>query len=164
MEEVKTDNDVIITSAELVDLAEIADIENRSNPIPWTIQQLTDSVNNHDVLVLKHRRVKGNKNNSIYAFLISQIIVDEGSILHIAVDSTKQSKGLGRKLLETWIKSLPKTVITVWLEVRESNIKAQNLYTSCGFSKTGERKDYYRQHVSNPDKVRETAYIYSLQP
>lgn len=31
----------------------------------------------------------------------------------------------------------------IFLEVRKSNISAQNLYVKCGFSKVGERKEYY---------------------
>ena len=38
---------------------------------------------------------------------------------------------------------------SVFLEVRESNVPARNLYHSYGFSEIGERKNYYRDPIEN---------------
>lgn len=52
--------------------------------------------------------------------------------------------GLGRQLLNELITQLrQKGILTLWLEVRESNKKAQALYDSLGFNQVDIRKNYY---------------------
>lgn len=65
-------------------------------------------------------------------------------ISHLIVSSDYRGLGLGNKLLELWIdlverEALPK----ITLEVRESNITAQRLYTKHGFIKEKTLPYYY---------------------
>jgi len=88
------------------------------------------------------------------------VVADEASLLHIVVDKGSQSQGFGKKLLEYWLNELPEKVTKVWLEVRESNVVAQNLYTKEGFKQKGVRKSYYKIANSNE---KEDAILYCLE-
>lgn len=61
-------------------------------------------------------------------------------IMKIGILPEWRKNGLGTKLLEE-IKGLGKDI---FLEVRESNIVAQNFYMSNGFIEVGKRKNYYQ--------------------
>lgn len=142
------------------ELQQIHLIEQRSNSLPWNIAQLQSSLNYHQIWLVE--QIECFDENRIFAFLISQQVSDEASLLHIVVDSNKKSQGIGRFLLASWLDMLPTTIAKVWLEVRQSNSVAQNLYLSCGFIKVGSRQDYYQHHLTKPELTRETADIFCL--
>jgi len=143
------------------DIQRIHLIEQRSNPLPWTQYQLQSSLKFHQIWIAE-RKTQSTK-NQILAFLIAQEVLDEASLLHIVVDADKQSQGIGRFLLESWLDELPQAIAKIWLEVRQSNVCAQKLYRDCGFIKTGSRQDYYQKNLSNPQLAKETADIFCLR-
>lgn len=78
------------------------------------------------------------------AFAITQIVLDEATLFNIAVDPAFQRRGLGRALLEQVIDEVEKRgVVTLWLEVRASNVAAIALYESLGFNEATIRRNYY---------------------
>ena len=73
-----------------------------------------------------------------------QEVAGEGELLRIAVDPAVRGRGLGRKLLEAVTETAGEDGIqTIFLEVRESNRAAVNLYRSAGFREIGRRRGYY---------------------
>lgn len=69
---------------------------------------------------------------------------DEGDITNVAVSPLYRRKGIGSMLIEAIIKEArSKNLVSLNLEVRKSNIAAQNLYSKYGFCVVGERKRYY---------------------
>ncbi|MGG7176866.1 ribosomal protein S18-alanine N-acetyltransferase [Clostridium paraputrificum] len=75
------------------------------------------------------------------------IIVDEGHITNIAVHPDFRGQGIGRNLVEGLIEhSKNWGCYALTLEVRASNITAQNLYKKCGFTVDGIRKNYYKDN------------------
>ena len=86
-------------------------------------------------------------------------MLDEATLFNIAIDPQKQGLGLGRQLLNELITQLrQKGILTLWLEVRESNKKAQALYDSLGFNQVDIRKNYY----PTPDGKRENAVVMAV--
>jgi ribosomal-protein-alanine N-acetyltransferase len=72
------------------------------------------------------------------------MMVDEAHITNIAVRQPYQGRGIGGLLLIATIdlaRELKASFLT--LEVRASNLVAQNLYSRYGFNKTGLRRGYY---------------------
>jgi len=68
----------------------------------------------------------------------------DAELLLIAVHKTQQHRGVGGKLLEAVILDARRLEIErLFLEVRACN-PAIGVYKSAGFSKVGERRDYYR--------------------
>jgi len=64
----------------------------------------------------------------------------EREILNLAVLPSFRHHGIARQLLETELRHRA----TFFLEVRESNAAAQELYRSCGFKEIARRKHYYQ--------------------
>ena len=80
----------------------------------------------------------------IVGFSGTWIMVDEAHLTNIAVRQQYQGMGLGELLLIATIdlsRELKASFLT--LEVRASNLVAQNLYSKYGFIKTGVRRSYY---------------------
>ena len=72
-------------------------------------------------------------------------MLDEAELLLIAVTETARGRGFGRKLLETAISDArARGVVSMFLEMRDGNGAASELYTRLGFTEIGRRRDYYR--------------------
>jgi ribosomal-protein-alanine acetyltransferase len=114
------------------DLAAIAAIQNSS---PKASQWTPVNYLEHDCRVaISHACVVG--------FLVARATApDEKEILNIAVEPTLRRAGVGRILMETVLAEA--RGITWFLEVRESNSAAINLYKTLGFLTAGRRENYY---------------------
>lgn len=72
------------------------------------------------------------------------VTLDEGHITVIAVDPAYRQRGVGELLLNSLIDAaLEMNATALTLEVRESNIAAQQLYLKYGFTPAGRRVRYY---------------------
>lgn len=92
------------------------------------------------------------KDGTAIGFIVLKIISpDEGEILNFAVIEDFQRQGIGEKLFcNTTEKAAQSFYIkTIWLEVRESNIKAIGFYQKLSFTKVGIRKNFYTNPVEN---------------
>jgi ribosomal-protein-alanine N-acetyltransferase len=91
------------------------------------------------------------------------IMAEEAHITSIAVRGACRRRGIGELLLIAVIdmaRELKAAVVT--LEVRVSNITAQNLYTKYSFYKAGLRKGYYIDRSQNGDS-KEDALIMTTE-
>lgn len=87
-------------------------------------------------------------------FAITQIVLDEASLFNIAVDPDFQRRGYARQLLEHLINELAaRGVLTLWLEVRESNLPAIALYEQLGFNQVSRRPRYYPTATGREDAL-----------
>lgn len=85
------------------------------------------------------------ENDQPVGFSLVRSVCDEADLISIAVDPAMQGKGRAGKALQMIISELKSTGIArLFLEVREDNIKAIQLYRSLGFKKIGERASYYQ--------------------
>ena len=76
--------------------------------------------------------------------------MDEAQVTNVAVKQNWQGLGLGRELMQALIKEARKQKAqSISLEVRASNLVAQNLYTSLGFQEVGVRPGYYLDNQEN---------------
>jgi len=77
-------------------------------------------------------------------FALTRAIVDEAELLLIAVHPDARRRGIGAKLIAAVAQTARRRGVTrLFLEVRSNN-PALGLYTSNGFTKIGERPNYYR--------------------
>ena len=68
----------------------------------------------------------------------------------MAVDKTYRQQGAARGLLKEGLRLCKeRSVESVLLEVRESNIPAIRLYEKTGFARIGKRKKYYKEPVED---------------
>lgn len=77
-------------------------------------------------------------------FALTRGVVDEAELLLLAVAPAARRRGVGAALLRGVVADCSDRKITaLHLEVREGN-DAIKLYKNAGFTKIGERRDYYR--------------------
>jgi len=144
---------ITISPIEAQDFDALYAIEQAAHALPWSLGTLK---NNQAERYLNLKIVEGHQ---IYGFAICQTVLDEATLFNIAIDPQKQGLGLGRQLLNELITQLrQKGILTLWLEVRESNKKAQALYDSLGFNQVDIRKNYY----PTPDGKRENAVVMAV--
>ena len=80
----------------------------------------------------------------VLGFIVARKIDSEWEIENIAVTGPARRRGLGSRMMGEFLKVVREQGgKTVFLEVRESNIAANNLYQKWGFLETGRRKSYY---------------------
>lgn len=85
------------------------------------------------------------KEEVVIGYLIATFVLDEGELLRIAVSKNCQRYGVGEQLLQYLLQSFcEKEILSCFLEVRQSNTAAVNLYEKLGFICQGRRKNYYK--------------------
>jgi ribosomal-protein-alanine N-acetyltransferase len=130
------------------DLAQAFAIECRSHAFPWS--EKTFASNQGERFINLRLDVDG----KMVAFAITQVVLDEASLFNIAVDPAFQRRGFGRQLLQHLIDELIKRdVLTLWLEVRASNLPAIALYEQLGFNQVSRRPNYYPTASDREDAI-----------
>ncbi|MGJ0480653.1 ribosomal protein S18-alanine N-acetyltransferase [Pantoea agglomerans] len=130
------------------DLAQAFAIECRSHAFPWS--EKTFASNQGERFINLRLAVDG----QMVAFAITQVVLDEASLFNIAVDPAFQRRGFGRQLLQHLIDELIKRdVLTLWLEVRASNLPAIALYEQLGFNQVSRRPNYYPTASGREDAI-----------
>lgn len=130
------------------DLPAAFQIEKRAHAFPWS--EHTFASNQGERYLNYQLTVEG----IMAAFAITQVVLDEATLFNIAVDPDFQRRGLGKALLEHLIDELEKRgVLTLWLEVRASNVAAIALYESLGFNEATIRRNYYPTADGREDAI-----------
>jgi ribosomal-protein-alanine N-acetyltransferase len=92
-------------------------------------------------------RVLVEDDGSILGFAVSrQTAPDECELLNLAVAPAFRRRGMARQLVQSIVESLQTTAgISVFLEVRESNLRARAFYNAMNFQEVTIRPNYYDQ-------------------
>ncbi len=87
----------------------------------------------------------------VIAFVALSISLDEAEIDYLAIRKEEEGKGYSNQLLHNAFELLKKEyqTKTVFLEVREHNIRATSLYEKNGFILYRKRKNYYLSPVED---------------
>lgn len=139
------------------------------NIFPMTLQDVDIVINiqNEDNLhIISKNSLINDLDNSNYNYFILKVndttcgfigtskSFDTMDILSVVIAKEYRKNGLASTLLEYIFKLAKESNIEkIFLEVRKSNLPAQNLYLKSGFSHINTRKNYY------PDNL-EDAYIF----
>ena len=109
--------------------------------IPWTLESINNELNNP---LAKYVIAQDLSTGEVVGFVGVWIIAGEGDITNIAVSSKYRKLGIASNLLIKLF-DVCKTFNCedITLEVRASNIAAQNLYKKFNFKEEGIRKGYY---------------------
>ncbi|MBE2893814.1 ribosomal protein S18-alanine N-acetyltransferase [Spirabiliibacterium falconis] len=113
-------------------------IECAAHHVPWSKGTLLNNCGE------RYCNLKICMQNRIVGFAICQVVLDEATLFNLAIDPNVQGQGFGQALLSALMDTLrAKGVTTLWLEVRQSNHKAQKLYDKLGFHQVSIRPNYY---------------------
>lgn len=137
-----------ISTLSTADLTKAWHIEKRAHAFPWSEQTLASNQGE------RYCNYQLSVDGEMAAFAITQVVLDEATLFNIAVDPAYQRRGLGRALLEHVIDEVEKLgVVTLWLEVRASNVAAIALYESVGFNEATIRRNYYPTTDGREDAI-----------
>jgi ribosomal-protein-alanine N-acetyltransferase len=124
-------------------------IEQAAHSHPWAeslIRDLTSRGACHHVLLSETEQILG--------YFYAQDIVGEVTLLNIAIAPKQQGQGFGRELLQHFFTvCAQRKAESAWLEVRESNRPAIELYHSEGFNEVDRRRNYYPSATGKEDAI-----------
>ena len=129
-------------------LEQVVAIERRAYDHPWTRGNFADSLRSG-----YHAQILG-AGDTVLGYFVAMQGVDEVHLLNITVEPTWQGQGWGRLMLDAlalW--SRAQGAQWLWLEVRTTNVRAQEVYQRYGFRRVGERKNYYPAHQGREDAI-----------
>jgi ribosomal-protein-alanine N-acetyltransferase len=135
-------------------LGEVLAIEAVAYDHPWTRGNFVDSLRSgYQAQMLTAA-------GQVLGYFVAMKGVDEVHLLNITVAPALQGQGWGRVMLDAlalW--SRGQGAQWLWLEVRTSNTRAQQLYERQGYRRVGERRNYYPAAEGG----REDAVVMSLK-
>ena len=140
--------EVLFRAMRLEDIEQICIIEKEAFPTPWTADafynELTTNMFAHYIVI--------EKDGTLIGYGGMWKVVDEAHVTNIAIRKPYQGQKLGEGILSRLQASaIVSGMNRMTLEVRVSNIVAQNLYKKLGFYAVGTRKGYYSDN--NEDAI-----------
>lgn len=155
---------LFIRKMTLEDVPAVVQLDQMSFSLPWPERsfrfELTDNPASRCWVVEADGRV--------VAMVVAWLFVDEAHIATIATHPDYRRQGIARKLLTYTLQSaLREGAQSSFLEVRESNSSAQEMYRKFGYVEVGRRRRYYKDNDEdailmnlekiNADRLRELA-------
>ena len=126
------------------DVPQIHEIETLCFAMPWSEASILHDVKENPVarcLVLE------DGSGRVLAYAGMWLVIDEAHVLNVAVHPDVRRRGYGRRIFEALMALAQESGMgMITLEVRRSNLAAQNLYHACGMLDVGYRKRYYEDN------------------
>ncbi|MEO8156043.1 MAG: ribosomal protein S18-alanine N-acetyltransferase [Rhizobacter sp.] len=136
----------------------IVAIENEAYAFPWTRGNFIDSL-----AAGYPSQVLYGAMGELLGYFVAMEGVDELHLLNITVAPAVQRHGHARFMLdELCALGHTQRAEKIWLEVRESNLRARSVYERYGFAHIGLRRGYYPAARSTHASGREDAVVMSL--
>jgi ribosomal-protein-alanine N-acetyltransferase len=134
-----------IRRASLADVPALVEIERGCFSDPWSATGIGESIQSETSFVFVAENAAG-----IVGYVMARTSGEEGEILNLAVLPAHRRRRLARRLLgEAVGVMMGARVKEVYLEVRESNAAAIQLYRAHGFRPVGLRPSYYRSPLED---------------
>jgi ribosomal-protein-alanine N-acetyltransferase len=116
----------------------------KSFTLPWSLTSFQFEIQRSRISRCLVAEVNTGIEKIIAGTLIAWVIVDEMHIGTIAVDQPFRRVGIASALLDViHQQAYEEQLGKIYLEVRKSNLPAQNLYRKFGYEITGVRQGYY---------------------
>lgn len=139
---------VVIRPMIVDDIERVHAIDTLSFSLPWSERsyrfELTEN-RNSSVWVAETQNP--GEEPVVVGMIVIWVILDEAHIATVAVHPEYRKLGIGRKLLaHGLLAAYERGARLAYLEVRRSNVNAQNLYHQFRFHVVGERLRYYKDN------------------
>lgn len=121
------------------DLVDVMVVERQAYPVPWTHGNFVDSLAaGYPAEVLRGPR------HELLGYWVAMPGYEEMHLLNITVAPAWQGRGLAVLMLDRLVAAArAQGLLQLWLEVRQSNERAQAVYRRYGFQQLGLRRGYY---------------------
>ena len=126
-----------LVRASVDDRDRLATIDRSAGPHSWPEMALLRALERKQVLTIQ-------VGDEAVGFFVEDRVLDETTLLHLAVDAKHQGRGHAGWALKAWLADLARSgQCRCLLEVRAGNRVASRLYEGLGFEEVGRRKGYY---------------------
>lgn len=134
---------VHIRKMTLEDIPVVVQLDRISFSLPWPERSFRFELADNPASRCWVAEVEGR----VVGMLVAWMLVDEVHIATIATHPDYRQQGIGSKLLSNvLLHGISEGAQSSFLEVRESNVAAQEMYRKFGYEKAGRRKRYYRDN------------------
>ena len=134
---------VLIRKMTLDDIEQVIAIDRVSFSLPWPERSFRFELTDNPASRCWVAEVDG----KIVGMIVVWLIVDEVHVATIATHPEFRQQGIAKNLLAHALQHLStEGAQSSFLEVRASNLAAQDLYRKFGFEESGVRRRYYRDN------------------
>src|SRR5256885_1665889 len=131
------------------DLLAVVEIEEESGLSPWGWDAYHKELQSPEEVIMLVARADSSS-GAVAGFIVSRLIGAELHVYNVAVRPGLRRRGVAARLLRAVLEwGRLKGADLAFLEVREGNSAAQNLYRGCGFAVAGRRRQYYAAPVED---------------
>ncbi len=128
----------------------LSEIEKACFSRAWSKDALESEIDNENALFLV-----AESQREVLGYVGCIFVLGEGSITNVAVSPSFRRMGVGDALISALIENAKNMdAESLFLEVRKSNVAAQNLYKKHGFENCGIRKNFYRDPTEDANIMR----------
>lgn len=138
--------EIMVKRATEIDLDEMVALEQIAFSTPWSRSSFEAELwgNQFSGLFTARRNNESSHHNNFLGYICFWAVFEELRLMNLAVTPLARRQGIGSHLVKFALKyGASQSVTRVLLEVRSSNIAAQNLYKHLGFRQYGTRNSYY---------------------
>jgi ribosomal-protein-alanine N-acetyltransferase len=134
---------LLIRKMMLEDIPAVVELDRIAFSLPWPERSFRFEVADNPVA----RCWVAEVDDRLVGMVVAWLLVDEIHIATIATHPDFRRQGIGRKLLShTLRRAIEDGAQSSFLEVRASNLGAQEMYRQFGYEPTGRRKRYYKDN------------------
>lgn len=129
---------LVVHAMTVESLEAVMALETEVYPFPWSHGNFVDSIAaGHLVWMLE-------SDGRLIGYCVAMPGFEEMHLLNITIAPAQQRRGHGRRLLADLVTCCAERhARQLWLEVRVSNVGAQQAYRRLGFTPVGMRRNYY---------------------
>ena len=128
----------------LDDVAGIHEIDTLCFAAPWSEESIRHDIEEN---VVARWLVLDDGAGRVLAYAGMWFVLDEAHVCNVAVHPDFRRMGYGSRIFEALVNLAQENSMSLMtLEVRRSNVAAQNLYHAFGFIDVGYRKRYYEDN------------------
>jgi [ribosomal protein S18]-alanine N-acetyltransferase len=134
---------VMIRKMTLDDIEQVIAIDRLSFSLPWPERSFRFELTDNPA----SRCWVAEVNGKLVGMIVVWLIVDEVHVATIATHPDFRRQGIAKKLLSHALRQLSSEgAQSSFLEVRASNLAAQEMYRKFGYGESGVRRRYYRDN------------------
>ena len=123
------------------DVAAVAALEMENFSRPWSYDAFYKTLSDENYIVIIAKDT-----DALLGYCVLLCTGEEADITNVCTAPAARGKGVATAMLTALLEAgESRGVAEFFLEVRESNIPARNLYTKLGFEEIGLRKNYYEE-------------------
>ena len=139
---------LLIRKMTLEDVPSVIDLDQKSFSLPWPERSFRFELTANSA----SRCWVAEQDGKLVGMIVVWLIIDEAHVATIATHPDFRRQGIGTKLLSHALrKMIEEGARSSFLEVREHNLGAQEMYRKFGYEVSGRRPRYYKDN--NEDAI-----------